>query len=123
MLKLVSKYYLPSNNCDLVVTAFSEISKTRSQSGLLSYWIKQNLNIESFIDTFWKTVMTRVWAAICVYLFLTYLNFASQIRSSVQQILKPLQLILCDCRDLRGLFIDGPPKPGVSKLQASLRLS
>ena len=68
-------------------------------------------------------VMTQIWIAICVYLLLAYLKFASQIDKSSQQILRLLQLNLFDRRELRSLLIGDPPNSSVTQLQASLRFS
>ncbi len=67
--------------------------------------------------------MTQIWVAICVYLLLAYLKFASRINQSMYQILRLLQLNLFDRRDLQGLLVDDPPEPQVQQLQTSLQFS
>ncbi len=67
--------------------------------------------------------MTQIWIAICVYLLLAYLKFASRIDKSMQQILRMLQLNLFDRRGLRDLLVGDPPEPPVPQLQTSLQFS
>ena len=67
--------------------------------------------------------MTQIWIAICVYLLLAYLKFASQIDKSFQQILRLLQLNLFDRRELRGLLVGDPPEPLIPQLQTRLMFS
>ena len=68
-------------------------------------------------------VMTQIWIAICVYLLLAYLKFASQIDKSFQQILRLLQLNLFERREIRGLLVGDPPKPSVPQIQTRLQFS
>ena len=67
--------------------------------------------------------MTQIWIAICVYLLLAYLKFASQIDKSFQQILRLLQLNLFDRRELRGLLVGEPSEPLKPQLQTRLQFS
>lgn len=67
--------------------------------------------------------MTQIWIAICVYLLLAYIKFASRIDSSFQQILRLLQLNLFDRRALRGLLTSDPPQPPPAQVQMGLRLA
>ena len=101
----------------------AEIYKARWQIELFFKWIKQNLKIKNFLGTSRNAVMTQIWIAICIYLLLAYLKFASQIGKSFQQILRLLHLNLFDRRDLRGLLIGDPPEPPVPQLQTRLQFS
>ena len=47
----------------------------------------------------------------CVYLILAYLKFMSKASTSMQQILRLLQLNLFMRRDLIALLRDDPPEP------------
>ena len=67
-------------------------------------WIKQNLKIKTFLGTSSNAVLTQVWIALCVYLLVAYLNFKAKLGSSMQQILRVLQLNLFARRDLIELF-------------------
>jgi len=69
------------------------------------------------------SVMTQILIAVCIYLLLAYLKFVSQIGSSLQQILRLLQLNLFERRDLKILLRGDPPEPNVSLLQTELKFS
>ncbi len=84
-------------------------------------WIKQNLKIKSFLGTSKNAVMTQIWIAICIYLLLAYLKFASQIDRSLQRILQLLQLNLFERRDLQTLLRGDPPEPIPLPVQATLK--
>ena len=86
-------------------------------------WIKQNLKIKSFLGTSRNTVMTQIWIAVCAYLLLAYLKFASRIGHSFQQILRLLQLNLFERRNLHGLLFGDPSEPEARPLQTTLRLA
>lgn len=117
------RYYFLTNHFDLAAATIAEIYKARWQIELFFKWIKQNLKIKSFLGTTKNAVMTQIWIAICVYLLLAYLKFASVIGKSLQEILRLLQLNLFERRDLRGLLVGDPPGPPVSQLQTSLQFS
>ena len=67
--------------------------------------------------------MTQIWIAICIYLLLAYLKFASQIDRSLQQILQLLQLNLFERRDLQTLLRGDPPEPMPPPIQTTLKFS
>ena len=117
------QYYFLTNNFRLAASTIAEIYKARWQIELFFKWIKQNLKIKNFLGTSRNAVMTQIWIAICIYLLLAYLKFASQIGKSFQQILRLLHLNLFDRRDLRGLLIGDPPEPPVPQLQTRLQFS
>jgi putative transposase len=117
------QYYFLTNNFDLAASTIAEIYKARWQIELFFKWIKQNLKIKSFLGTSRNAVMTQIWIAICVYLLLAYLKFASQIDKSFQQILRLLQLNLFDRRELRGLLVGEPSEPLKPQLQTRLQFS
>jgi len=114
------QYYFLTNNFDLAANTIAEIYKARWQIELFFKWIKQNLKIKSFLGTSRNAVLTQIWIAICIYLLLAYLKFASQIDKSFQQILRLLQLNLFDRRDLRCLLVGDPPEPSSLQLQTRL---
>lgn len=117
------QYYFLSNNFKLAASTIAEIYKARWQIELFFKWLKQNLKIKSFLGTSRNAVMTQIWIAICVYLLLAYLKFASRIGDSMQQILCLLHLNLFERRDLHGLLVGDPPEPPVPQLQTSLQFS
>jgi hypothetical protein len=87
-------------------------------------WIKQNLRVKSFIGVSENAVLTQLWIALCVYLFLAWLKFMSKIGLSMQQMLRFLQLNLFERRELLTLFkpprLAFPKPPKVKNPQLAL---
>lgn len=54
--------------------------------------------------------MTQIWVAMCMFLLLAYIKFASKLKLSFQQILRLLQLTLFERRDLLYLLKGDPPE-------------
>ena len=71
-------------------------------------WIKQNLNIKSFVGTRKNAVMTQVWIAMCMYLMIAFIKFQAKLGKSMQQILRLLQLNLFEKCDLIALLRSDP---------------
>ncbi len=117
------QYFFLTNNFHLAASTIAEIYKSRWQIELFFKWIKQNLKIKSFLGTSRNAVMTQIWIAICIYLLLAYLKFASSISKSLQQIIRLLQLNLFERRDLQSLLRGDPPEPKSSVLQTRLQFS
>ncbi len=117
------QYFFLTNNFQLAASTIARIYKSRWQIELFFKWIKQNLKIKSFLGTSKNAVMTQIWIALCVYLLLAYFKFASKLGSSLQQILRLLQLNLFERRDLQALLRGDPPEPAVSRLQTVLKFS
>ena len=84
---------------------------------------QQNLKIKILLGTSRNAVMTQIWIAICIYLLLTYLKFVSQIRQSMQQILRLLQVNLFARRSLLELRSCGSPEPFAPQLQTTFKFS
>jgi hypothetical protein len=105
------RYIFLTNNFTLAASTIAAIYKQRWQIELFFKWIKQNLKIKTFLGTSKNAVMTQVWVAMCVYLILAYLKFMSKASTSMQQILRLLQLNLFMRRDLIALLRDDPPEP------------
>ena len=116
-------YIFLTNNFTLAASTIADIYKARWQIELFFKWIKQNLKVKSFLGTSKNAVMTQIWIAICVYLLLSYIKFLNHIQSSLQQILRLLQLNLFERRDLLELLRGDPPEPLVSPNQAALVFS
>ena len=116
-------YIFLTNNFTLAARTIADIYKARWQIELFFKWIKQNLKVKSFLGTSKNAVMTQIWIAICVYLLLSYIKFLNHIQSSLQQILRLLQLNLFERRDLLELLRGDPPEPLVSPDQAALVFS
>ena len=117
------QYFFLTNNFHLAASTIAEIYKARWQIELFFKWIKQNLKIKSFLGTSRNAVMTQIWIAVCVYLLLAYLKFASSIGKSLQQILQLLQLNIFERRDLLRLLRGDPPELPDSHYQTNLQFS
>jgi hypothetical protein len=98
------EYRFVTNAHHLKAKEITQIYKERWQIELFFKWIKQNLKIKTFLGTTSNAVLTQVWIALCVYLMLAYLKFKAKLGSSMQQILRLLQLNLFARRDLIELF-------------------
>jgi hypothetical protein len=103
-----NEYRFVTNAHHLKAAVVADLYKERWKIELFFKWIKQNLKIKTFLGTSENAVLTQIWIALCVYLVLAYLAFLSKIGSSMQQILRLLQLNLFERRDLESLF--KPPK-------------
>jgi putative transposase len=102
------RYVFLTNNFKLAAKTIADLYKARWQVELFFKWLKQNLKIKSFFGTSKNAVMTQIWIALCVYLLLAYLKFQSKATTSLQQILRLLQLNLFEKRDLMA-FLRGDP--------------
>ena len=117
------QYTFLTNHFKLAARTIADIYKARWQVELFFKWIKQNLKIKSFLGASKNAVMTQIWIAMCVYLLLSYIKFLSNIRPSLQQILRLLQINLLDRRDLLELLKGDPPEPRISPHQTALLFS
>ena len=108
---ITGKHYIfLTNNFSLSSKTIADIYKARWQVELFFKWIKQNLKIKSFVGTSKNAVLTQIWIAMCVYLILAFIKMQSRLSSSMQQILRLLQLNLFEKRDLLQLLRgDSPP--------------
>ena len=59
-------YIFLTNNFKLVARTIADIYQARWQVQLFFKWIKQNLNIKSFIGTSKNADLTQIWVAMCV---------------------------------------------------------
>ena len=85
--------------------------QSRWQVELFFKWIKQNLKVKSFVGTTRNAVMTQLWIARCMYLILSYIQFANRIAWSPSEILRLLQLNLFERRPLLDLLGSGNESP------------
>jgi hypothetical protein len=106
-------YVFLTNAFHLVARTIAEVYRARWQIELFFEWLKQNLRIKAFLGTSRNAVLTQIWVAMCVYLMLAYLKFASRTGHSLQQILRLLHLNLFQRRDLAALLAgqDRDPVP------------
>jgi len=105
------RYVFLTNNFKLAASTIAACYKERWQIELFFKWIKQNLKIKAFLGNSKNAVMTQIWIALCVYLMLAYLKYLSRISSSMQHMIRLLQLNLFARRDLLALLHADPPRP------------
>jgi putative transposase len=113
------QYTFLTNNFSLSAKTIADIYKSRWQVELFFKWIKQNLEIKTFVGTSKNAVMTQLWIALCMYLLLSFLKFQSGLKKSMQQILRLLQLNLFEKRDLLTLLRGDPLRdndPNINQL-------
>jgi putative transposase len=102
------RYIFLTNNFKLSAKTIADIYKSRWKVELFFKWIKQNLEIKTFVGTSKNAVMTQIWIAMCMYLLLSFLKFQSSLHKSLQEILRLLQLNLFEKRDLLALLRGDP---------------
>jgi len=115
-------YVFLTNAFHLGAKTIADIYKDRWQIELFFKWIKQNLKIKSFLGTTRNAVLTQIWVAMCMYLILAYMKFASKLGYSLQQILRLLQLNLFQRRDLINLLKPPSIKSNPSQDTTQLKL-
>lgn len=107
-------YRFVTNAHHLKAKEIADIYKERWKIEQFFKCIKQNLKIKTFLGTTSNAVLTQVWIALCVYLLIAFLNFKAKLGSSIQRILRVLQLNLFARRDLIELFRPPSRQPTVS---------
>jgi Transposase DDE domain/Domain of unknown function (DUF4372) len=113
-------YEFITNHFGWSAQTIADIYKQRWQVELFFKWIKQNLQIKSFLGNSKNAVLTQVLSALCVYLLVSFLKFQSKISHSMQEICRLLHSNLFAKRTLIELFDKRKPKLDISP---QLRLS
>jgi putative transposase len=83
-----------TNNSKLAAKTIADIYKERWQIEIFFRWIKTNLKIKSFIGNSRNAVMTQLYVALIAYLLLCIFKFLSKLPTSLQNILRVIQLNL-----------------------------
>jgi putative transposase len=104
-------YVFLTNNFSLAAKTIADIYKARWQVELFFKCIKQNLKIKSFVGTSRNAVLTQLWIAMCIYLLLAWIKFCNRMSSSIQQMIRLLQLNLFERRELLPLLRGDPAEP------------
>ena len=97
-------YHFLTNSFRLDATTIAELYKERWKIELFFKWIKQNLKVKTFLGTSKNAVLTQLWIALCVYLFLSFLKFKAKLGLSLTTVLRLLQLNLFERRALMDLL-------------------
>ena len=112
--KMKKDYVFLTTHFGLSARTIADIYKSRWWVELFFKCIKQNLKVKRFVGTSRNAVLTQVWIAMCMYLILSYIQFANRIAWSPSEILRLFQLNLFERRPLRELLGSGnesPPDP------------
>ena len=75
-----------TNNFKLAAATIAAIYKRRWQIELFFKWIKQNLQIKTFLGTSENAVMTQIWVALIHFLLVAYIKFITKVNISLTEI-------------------------------------
>ena len=79
-------YIFLTNNFRLSAATAAAIYKRRWQIELFFKWIKQNLQIRTFLGTSENAVMTQIWVALIHFLLVAYIKFLTKVEISLTEI-------------------------------------
>ena len=116
-------YVFLTNNFKLAAKTIADIYKERWQIEIFFRWIKQNLRIKSFIGNSRNAVMTQLYVALIAYLLLFLFKCLSKIPTSLQNILRIIQISLFRRCSLEELFEPPPDKLNKPRDDGQLLLS
>ena len=95
------KYYeYMTNNLKLAAVTIAGIYKSRWDIETFFRWIKQNLEIKSFLGTSKNAVLTQVWVAMCYYLLLTYIKYQTKYGHSITELGRMIKEVLMERTNL-----------------------
>ena len=97
-------YVFLTNHFRLAAKTIADIYKERWQIEIFFRWIKQNLKIKAFIGNSENAVMSQIYAALIVSLFLCYTKFLCNLSVTLQNFMRILQLNLFRTCSLQELF-------------------
>jgi putative transposase len=103
-------YVFLTNNFKLAAKTIADIYKERWQIEIFFRWIKQNLKIKSFIGNSRNAVMTQLYVALIAYLLLFLFKCLGRITTSLQNVLRIIQINLFRRCSLEELFEPPPDK-------------
>ena len=79
-------YVFLTNNFRLAAATVAAIYRRRWQIELFFKWIKQNLQIKTFLGTSENAVMTQIWVALIHFLLVAYIKFLTKVEISLTEI-------------------------------------
>lgn len=115
------QYVFLTNHFGLSAKTIALIYKDRWQVELFFKTIKQNLKIKAFVGTSKNAILTQIWIAMCTYLLLAFVRFASKTGWSIQRVMRVLQLSLFERRSLMEIL--NPPLPPDKDREPQLRFA
>ena len=102
--ELDREFVFTTNRFDWSASLVAQIYKQRWQVGLFFKWIKQNLKLKCFVGLSDNAVMTQIMVAMRACLLLAYLKFTSQLKQSLQQMIRLIRVNLFIRRPFTELF-------------------
>jgi hypothetical protein len=105
---------LLTNHFELAATTIADIYKERWQIELFFKLLKQQLKIKTFVGTSANAVRIQIWTALIAVLVIRYLQFCSNFRWAVSNLVALLRWNLFSYRDLWEWLnrpFDTPPEP------------
>ena len=105
---------LLTNNFTLAASTIAAIYKQRWQIELFFKLLKQQLKIKTFVGTTANAVQIQIWTALIAVLIVRYLQFRSNFRWAVSNLVALLRWNLFSYRDLWQWLnrpFDTPPQP------------
>ena len=79
-------YVFLTNNFRLAAATIAAIYRRRWQIELFFKWIKQNLQIRTFLGTSENAVMAQIWVALIHFLLVAYIKFLTKVEISLTEI-------------------------------------
>jgi hypothetical protein len=98
-----------TNNFDWSPSTISRVYKDRWQIEIFFKTIKQNLKIKKFLGTSRNAVMTQIWIAMIVFLFLQHLKMLSTRKWTHFSLMKIIPSLLMTRRNLWEILNKKPP--------------
>ena len=93
-----------TNDFKLDAKTIADIYKARWEIELFFKTVKQNLKIKRFIGTGRNAVMTQIWIAMIAYLLTSYYKFIHKTKTSIQTIIRLVQINLFERKPLKDLI-------------------
>jgi len=84
-------YVFLTNNFKLSSASIAAIYKARWQIEIFFKWIKQHLEIKTFLGTSKNAVMTQIWVAMIYYLLLAYIKFQTKFKKSLLELTRMIK--------------------------------
>ena len=117
------RYVFLTNHFKLAAKTIADIYKERWQIEIFFRFIKQNLKIKAFIGNSENAVLSQIYAALIVYLLLSYTKFLCNLNVTLQNLTRVLQLNLFRTCPLQELFEPPGPAPNNINLNNQLTLT
>lgn len=93
-----------TNNLVLEANVIAMIYRHRWQVELFFKWIKQHLQIHSFLSLSENGIRIQIWSALCTYLLVALLRHACNLPGSLHQVLRTLSIASLEKVPVQELF-------------------